>query len=49
MEAMRVFINNKDQDEIFTKSDARDCLYSICKQGETWEEFVQNHPIIIER
>lgn len=49
MEAMRAFVNNKDQDEIFTRSDARDCLYSICKQGETWDEFLKNHPIIIEK
>lgn len=49
MEALRAFVNNEDQDEIFTRSDYRDCLYSITKQGETWEEFVQNHPIIVEK
>lgn len=47
-EALRAFMLNEDQDEIFTKSDARDCMYAIEKQGETWEEFLKNHPIIKE-
>lgn len=37
-----------DKDEIFTRSDSRNCIYCIEKQGETWAETLKRHPIILE-
>lgn len=39
---------NSDEDSIYTRSDARQCIYIIEKQDETWEGFVERHPIIKE-
>ena len=49
MADLKKFIENKDEDELFTKSDSRRCLYNICKQDETWDDFVRRHPIILEK
>ena len=49
MADLKKFIENEDEDELFTKSDSRHCLYSICKQDETWDDFVRRHPIILEK
>lgn len=37
-----------DEDSIYTRSDARHCIYIIEKQDEPWEGFVERHPIIKE-
>lgn len=47
-EALRAFSRNDHQDEIFTRVDSRHCMYCIEKQGETWEETLKRHPIILE-
>ena len=49
MADLKKFIEDEDEDELFTKSDSRHCLYSICKQDETWDDFVRRHPIILEK
>lgn len=49
MDALKEFIENDDEDELFTRSDSRECLYNICKQGESWDEFVRKHPIVLEK
>ena len=49
MADLKKFIEDKDEDELFTKSDSRRCLYNICKQDETWDDFVRRHPIILEK
>ena len=48
MAALRAFVLDKDMDELFTKSDSRQCLYTIEKQRETWDEYVSHHPIIVD-
>lgn len=42
------FVNQDEEDEIYTLCEARNCMYSISKQGLTWEEFLKANPIIIE-
>lgn len=37
-----------EEDSIYTRSDARHCIYIIEKQDEPWEGFVERHPIIKE-
>ena len=49
MADLKKFIEDEDEDELFTKSDSRHCLYNICKQDETWDDFVRRHPIILEK
>lgn len=49
MADLKKFIEDKDEDELFTRSDSRRCLYNICKQDETWDDFVRRHPIILEK
>lgn len=39
---------NSDEDTIYTRCDARKCVYAIEKQDETWEGYVERHPIIKE-
>lgn len=45
---LNAFLSRDDVDEIYTVCEARNCMYSIMKQGQTWEEFLKNNPIIIE-
>ena len=45
---MDEFLANSDKDELFLKSDGRNCLYDVQKQDENWEGFVDRHPIIKE-
>lgn len=45
---LEVFIEQHDEDEIYTVCDARHCMYSIMKQGQSWDEFLKNNPVIIE-
>ena len=47
-EALRVFLANEEQDEMFTRVDSRNCIYCFEKQGLTWEETLKRHPIIME-
>ena len=42
------FVKQDEEDEIYTLCEARNCMYSISKQGLTWEEFLKANPIIIE-
>lgn len=39
---------HSDEDTIYTKSEARNCIYVIEKQYEPWEGFVDRHPIVKE-
>lgn len=47
-EDLQAFMEQDEEDEIFTVCDARRCLYAIEKQGQTWTLFLKNNPIIIE-
>lgn len=47
-EDLDAFVKQDDEDEIYTLCEARNCMYSISKQGLTWEEFLRANPIIIE-
>lgn len=42
------FLADEENDELFTKVDAKKCLYCISKQGETWDEVLRRHPFILE-
>lgn len=42
------FLADDENDELFTKVDAKKCLYCISKQGETWDEVLRRHPFILE-
>ena len=42
------FLSDDENDELFTKVDAKKCLYCISKQGETWDEVLRRHPFILE-
>ena len=42
------FIEQDEEDEIFTVCDGRHCVYSIMKQGQSWDEFLRNNPVIVE-
>lgn len=42
------FIYQSDEDELFTKCESKKCMYSIMKNGITWEEFLRGHPIILD-
>lgn len=42
------FLADDENDEMFTKVDAKKCLYCISKQGETWDEVLRRHPFILE-
>lgn len=42
------FLKQDDEDEIFTVCDGRNCMYSIMKQGQSWETFLKNNPVIVE-
>lgn len=42
------FLADDEHDELFTKVDAKKCLYCISKQGETWDEVLRRHPFILE-
>ena len=42
------FINQNEEDEIFTICEGRNCMYSIMKQGQSWETFLKNNPVIVE-
>lgn len=42
------FISQSDEDELFTKCESKKCMYSIMKNGITWEEFLRGHPIILD-
>lgn len=42
------FLAQDDVDEIFTVCEARNCMYSIEKQGQNWDTFLKHNPIIIE-
>ena len=45
---LEAFVEQHDEDEIYTVCDARHCMYSIMKQGQSWDEFLKNNPVIIE-
>lgn len=45
---LKEFISRPDIDEVFTICEARNCMYSISKQGQSWEEFLKNNPVIVE-
>lgn len=47
-EDLDAFVKQDEEDEIYTLCEARNCMYSISKQGLTWEEFLKANPIIIE-
>lgn len=47
-EDLENFIKQDEEDEIFTVCEGRRCVYSIMKQGQSWEEFLKNNPVIIE-
>lgn len=47
-EDLDAFVKQDEEDEIYTLCEARNCMYSISKQGLTWEEFLRANPIIIE-
>lgn len=47
-EDLDAFVEQDEEDEIYTLCEARNCMYSISKQGLTWEEFLKANPIIIE-
>ena len=49
MADLKKFVEDNEEDEIFTRSDSRHCIYTITKQDETWDEFVKRHPIILEK
>ena len=49
MKDLKKFVEDDEEDEIFTRSDSRRCIYTITKQDETWDEFVKRHPIILEK
>lgn len=49
MADLKKFVEDNEEDEIFTRSDSRHCIYTIAKQDETWDEFVKRHPIILEK
>lgn len=49
MADLKKFVEDDEEDEIFTRSDSRRCIYTITKQDETWDEFVKRHPIILEK
>lgn len=42
------FIAQDETDEIFTVCDSRQCMYSISKQGVSWEDFLRTHPVILD-
>lgn len=42
------FLADDENDELFTKVDAKKCLYCISKQGESWDEVLRRHPFILE-
>ena len=42
------FITQDETDEIFTVCDSRQCMYSISKQGVSWEDFLRTHPVILD-
>lgn len=42
------FMADENESEIFTVSDSRHCLYSVMKAGQTWDEYLKAHPIILE-
>lgn len=42
------FLADEENDELFTRVDAKKCLYCISKQGETWDEVLRRHPFILE-
>lgn len=46
---LEAFLAQHEEDEIFTVCEARHCMYSIMKQGQSWDEFLSHHPVIIER
>ena len=48
MKDLKKFVED-EEDEIFTRSDSRRCIYTITKQDETWDEFVKRHPVILEK
>ena len=45
---LEAFVEQHDEDEIYTVCDARHCMYSIMKQGQSWDEFLKNNPVIVE-
>lgn len=45
---LEAFMKQHDEDEIYTVCDARHCMYSITKQGQSWDEFLKNNPVIVE-
>lgn len=47
-EDLEEFLAQDDDDEIFTVCEARNCMYSIEKQGQNWGTFLKHNPIIIE-
>lgn len=47
-EDLEMFLAQDDVDEIFTVCEARNCMYSIEKQGQNWDTFLKHNPIIIE-
>ena len=49
MKDLKKFVEDDEEDEIFTRSDSRRCIYTITKQDETWDEFVKRHPVILEK
>ena len=47
-EDLDAFASQEDTDEIYTICTSRDCVYSICKQAMSWEEFLSTHPVILD-
>lgn len=45
---LNAFLAQDDVDEIFTVCDARNCMYAIEKQGQSWDEFLKHNPVILD-
>lgn len=47
-EDLEEFSSQEEMDETYTVCESRDCVYSICKQQMSWEEFLRTHPVILD-
>lgn len=45
--ALKDFIENESDCELYTKNDARKCYYYIEKQGVTYDYFVRTNPVLM--
>ena len=48
LDELEKFKNDPDTHELFTKSDARECMYTITKMDYTWEEYLAEHQFLKE-